>query len=115
MRNYLGNNLQFTYSEADLEAVQFMLDDEAYDADGSNELYDFGVVLGNVFHAQSTMKWTVVTNEFGRRVAVHDPAIGFTNYPVQMIAKRVNDRRAVKVLELYQGFIRDLGIGSSHC
>ena len=57
------------------------------------------------------MKWAVVTNEFGRNVAVHDPGIGFTLYPVQMIAKRVEDGREVRVSDLYRGFVADLGIG----
>ena len=97
MRGYLGDNLQLNRMEADLDQIQFMLDDGVFDADGSEDLDAFGVVLGNVFHACTSMKWAVVTNEFGRNIAVHDPGIGFTLYPVQMIAKRVQDGREVRV------------------
>jgi hypothetical protein len=111
MRNYLGNNLVLKHDEQDLEKVQFMLDDEVYEAGRSDELLGFGVILGNVFHAQTSMKWATVTNNYGRLIAVHDPAIAFTLYPIQMIVQRVEDGRKVDALLLYRSFVNDLKIG----
>ena len=111
LRDYLGDNIKLVREVADLKRVQFMLDDGVFDAEGSDDLFSFGVILGNVFHAQTSMKWAVVINDFGRKIAVHDPAISFTLYPVQMIDKRVRDGREVQVLDLYQSFVRDLAIG----
>jgi hypothetical protein len=110
LRGYLGDNLRLGHTEADLERIQFMLDDGVFDAEGSDDLDSFGVILGNVFQARTTMKWAIVTNNFGRNIAIHDSAIGFTLYPVQMITVRVRDGRDFRVLDLYHGFVRDLGI-----
>ena len=62
MRNYLGDNLRFHRTEADLQQVQLMIDDGVYDSGKQDDLHAFGVVLGNVFDTQNNIKLAVVTN-----------------------------------------------------
>jgi hypothetical protein len=74
MRRCLGDNLSLGHTEADLEQIQFMLDDKVFDqVDRSYDLPAFAVVLGNVFDARASMKWAAVTNEFGRHVSAPKP------------------------------------------
>ncbi len=102
--------VRLDHTEADLLLCQRLIDDHVFNARQTLELQCLGVVLGNVLDTQTTMRWAVVTNNYGTRLALHDPKIGFTLYPVEMISQRVEDGRTVIMPQLYQTFVHDLGL-----
>jgi hypothetical protein len=54
------------------------------------------------------MRWVRVRNEFGEMLALHSYSVGFTLYPVSMVAERAREDRHVDVRELYKSFVTDL-------
>lgn len=100
-------------TEADLRLVQALIDTGRLRADDVVELQCLGALLGNVFTARTEMRWAVVTNEFGELLAIHAHRIGFTLYPITMIAKRIEGGRPVDVPRLYRSFVDDLGLATS--
>jgi hypothetical protein len=98
------------HTEKDLHLAQRLLDDKAVGRKHALELQCLGIVLGNVFAANTSMQWARVVNEFGDQLALHSREIGFTLYPLTMISKRVEDRRQVDMPALYRSFVADLGL-----
>ena len=103
-------DVSLNHTEADLQLAQRLIDDKAVNRKQILELQCLGVLLGNVFAAQTSMQWAVVSNEFGTMLALHSPEIGFTLYPLTMISQRVEDNRKVNIPTLYHSFIADLGL-----
>jgi len=103
-------DLQLDHTEADLHLGQRLIDDEAFDSEQKLELQCLGVLLGNVFSTQTSMRWATVTNNYGTLLALHDPSIGFTLYPIQMISQRIEDGREVNMPQLYRSFVHDLNL-----
>jgi len=103
-------DVRLDHTESDLGLAQKLVDDGAVSATQALELQCLGVVLGNVFVAQTTMKWAIVTNNYGTLLAIHDHGIGFTLYPLSMISKRIEDGRSVNIPLLYSGFVADLNL-----
>jgi hypothetical protein len=99
----------FAGVEADLPLAQEVLEDFVYPED-TFELQALGVVLGNVLVAQTELQWSVVTNEFGRQLALYDSQRKITLYPVTMIQKRIEDRREVEMPQLYRALLGDFGL-----
>jgi hypothetical protein len=52
----------------------------------------------------------MVSNEFGKLLAIHDSQIHFTLYPITMISQRMSDNREVNVPMLYRSFVHDLAL-----
>jgi Domain of unknown function (DUF3806) len=98
------------HSEADLGKAQEVLENEGFGPEQELELVSLGAVLGNVFAANTPMRWAVVTNEFGTNLGLRHPETGFVLYPLWMIVKRVEQGRAVDIPALYWSFVRDLGL-----
>lgn len=94
----------------DLELAQNAIDAGLSGPKDLLELQCLGVILGNVFVAQTEMNWARVNNEYGDLIAIHAPRIGFTLYPFQMISKRVEDRREINIPRLYESFVNDLAL-----
>lgn len=98
------------HSETDLKKAQEVLMNEGFDATQEIELQALGAVLGNVFVANTPMRWAVITNEFGINLGLRHPETGFVLYPLTMVLKRVEEGRRVDIPQLYQSFVRDLGL-----
>jgi hypothetical protein len=94
----------------DLALVQQALDGAAVRRGDDLGQQCLGVVLGNVFDGSTEMKWAMVTNDYGRLMALHSSRLGFTLYPLQMIVKRVESGERFEVAALYQSFVHDLGL-----
>jgi len=99
------------HSEADLDKAQKVLENEGFGAQQELELLSLGAVLGNVFVANTPMRWAVVSNEFGTNLGLRHPESGFVLYPLSMVVKRAEQGRAVDIPTLYRSFVRDLGLG----
>jgi hypothetical protein len=100
----------FFHDRADLALAQRAMDAKVITSADELEMQCVGVVLGNVFDALTEMKWAMVTNSYGRLLALHAPRIGFTLYPMQMIIKRVRSGQKFDVPSLYLSFVNDLAL-----
>jgi hypothetical protein len=107
------DDVHLEHSEADLQLAQRLLDDNAVRREDTLELQCLGVMLGNVFAANTSMRWAGVENEFGKMLALHSDEIKFMLYPLTMISKRVEDGRKVDMPGLYRSFVNDLGLAQS--
>jgi hypothetical protein len=103
-------DVSLTHTETDLHLAQRLINDKAVTREQTLELQCLGVVLGNVFASQTSMKWAVVSNEFGTMMALHSSAIKFSLYPLTMISKRMEGGRKVDIPQLYDSFVADLGL-----
>jgi len=103
-------NVSLTHSEPDLLIAQRLLDDGVVRKKDILEMQCLGVVLGNVFASNTSMKWARVLNEYGDMLALHSDQIRFTLYPLTMISKRVEESRVVDMPALYRSFKSDLGL-----
>jgi len=103
-------DVTFVRSEADLRLLQRLLDDEVVRPDQVLELQCMGVVLGNVFDKHTSLRWSVVANEFGTQLSLHEPEKGFTMYPLTMISKRVSAERSLEMVPLFRSFVDSLGV-----
>jgi hypothetical protein len=107
LRNRYGD-VTLAHTEADLALAQRAIDDGAVGRGDELELQCLGVLLGNVFTANTSMKWARVDNEFGNMLALHDDKIKFTLYPLTMISNRMEDQRKIDFVALYRSFVNDL-------
>jgi hypothetical protein len=90
------------HGEDDLEWLQRLVDDKALRADQTYELQCLGAVLGQVFAANTPLKWVVVEGPFGRDLALQYPNTTVIVFPMTMISKRVEDGRDVDLVPLYR-------------
>jgi len=102
----------FEHTESDLKLCQRLLDDKdkMVRREHTLELQCLGVVLGNVFVTNTSMRWARVINEYGDMLALHSQRIEFTLYPLSMISKRVEEQRIVDMPALYRSLVADLGL-----
>jgi hypothetical protein len=97
-------------SEKDLELAQELLVDGIVALDDRLGLLSLGALLGDVFDATTSMKWSRVENEYGSRLSLHSEVIHFTLYPLEMITQRADDGREIDIPALYRSFKHDLGL-----
>ncbi len=90
------------HDENDLQWLQRLVDEKTLRPNQTYELQSLGLVLGQVFVAQTPLKWIVVEDEFGRDLALQYPNTSVIVFPLTMISKRVEDGRDVEVLALYR-------------
>ncbi len=102
--------IQLDRTEADLLVGQRLVDDQVFDAQQLLEWQCLGVLLGNVFAAQTSMQWAAVTNNYGMLLALHDPGIAFTLYPIQMISQRAESGRVIDIPQLFRSMVDDLNL-----
>jgi hypothetical protein len=107
LRSHYGD-VELVRDVPDLAWAQRLIDDHLISAHEELTFQRLGAVLGNVFEANTSMRWARVRNEFGDMLALHSYAIGFTLYPLSMVAKRVQDGRQVDIPGLYRSFVADL-------
>ena len=107
VRGKYGVN-KFNRSRDDLLPLQRLIDDHEVTAKDVLETQCIGVVLGNVFAENTSMQWKRVENEYGDMISLHDEGIHFTLCPLTMISKRLEDRREIALIALYEDFIQSL-------
>ena len=90
------------HDESDLSWLQRLVDDRAVRPDQTYELQCLGAVLGQVFAAQTPLKWVVVEDGFGRDLALQYPNTSVIVFPMTMISKRIEDGRNVDVVPIYR-------------
>jgi hypothetical protein len=89
-----------TRTKKDLPILQRLLDDKAFEKSQTYELQSLGVVFGDVLASEFSLRWVMMTDEFGT-----DPTLRFKNTSVTinaltMISKRVERDEHVSVLWL---------------
>jgi hypothetical protein len=93
---------RLTRTKADLPVLQRLIDDHAFGKTQTYELQSLGVVFGDVLASELSLRWVMVTDEFGT-----DPTLRFKETTVQvnaltMISKRVERGEQVDVFKLLQ-------------
>jgi hypothetical protein len=83
-----------------LSILQRLLDDKAFTKSQTYELQSLGVAFGDVLASEFSLRWVMITDEYGT-----DPTLRFKNTsinvnPVTMISKRVERDEPVDVFEL---------------
>jgi len=101
---------QFDHSENDLLLAQRLLTDRHVRKKHLLEAQCIGAVLGNVFIAHSPLRWKRVVNEFGDMLALQNPDVQLTLYPITMISKRLEDRRKIDLVLLYRDTLNNLNL-----
>ena len=91
-----------TRTKRDLQVLQELIDDKAFNRSQTYELQSLGVAVGDVLVSELPLRWVMVTDEYGT-----DPTLRFKDTTLQinaltMISKRVERNEAVSVLELVQ-------------
>ncbi len=69
----------------------------------SYELQCLGVVLGDAFASQLSMKWVIVKDQVGRDPALCVPGSTIVIFPLTMISKRIERSEAVDIFDLFDG------------
>jgi uncharacterized protein DUF3806 len=89
-----------TKTKADMPILQRLLDDRAFKKSQTCELQSLGVVFGDVLASEFSLRWVMITDEYGT-----DPTLRFKNTSINinaltMISKRVERDEPVDVLGL---------------
>lgn len=89
-----------TRTKRDLPILQRLLDDKAFKKSQTYELQSLGVVFGDVLTSEFSLRWVMITDEYGT-----DPTLRFKNTSINinaltMISKRVERDETVDVFEL---------------
>lgn len=89
-----------TRTKKDLPILQRLLDDNAFKKSQTYELQSLGVAFGDALASEFSLRWVMVTDEFGT-----DPTLRFKNTSVNinaltMISKRVERDEQVDVFGL---------------
>lgn len=89
-----------TRTKKDLPILQRLLDDKAFKKSQTFELQSLGVAFGDVLASEFSLRWVMITDEYGS-----DPTLRFKNTSINinaltMISKRVERDEPVDVFEL---------------
>jgi Domain of unknown function (DUF3806) len=89
-----------TKTVADLPLLQRLVDDKAFGKTQTYKLQSLGVAFGDVLATELTLRWVMVTDEYGT-----DPTLRLKDSSVQinalsMISKRIETDRDVNLSEL---------------
>ncbi len=87
-------------TEADLPVLQRLIDDKAFSKSQTYELQSLGIVFGDVLASELSLRWVMVTDEYGTA-----PTLRFKGTTVQvnaltMISNRVEKDEKVNLLDL---------------
>jgi len=91
-----------TRTKKDLPTLQRLLDDKAFTKSQTYELQSLGVAFGDVLASELSMRWVMITDEYGT-----DPTLRFKDTSINinavtMISKRVERDQPVDVFWLLQ-------------
>lgn len=106
VERYLGDDdtrRKYVTAAGKLGVLRALLAQGVFKSNQTYELQCMGVVLGDVFVQELRMEWVVVEDEYGRDAAVRMPGTSIIIFPLTMISKRLEDRKAVDVFELFNG------------
>src|SRR5262249_34507523 len=89
-----------TGTKKDLPLLQKLLDDKVFNNSQTYELQSLGVAFGDVLSNELSLRWVMITDEYGT-----DPTLRFKNTSINinaltMISKRVERDQAVDVFHL---------------
>ena len=97
-KKYVGHGL--TRSKSDLPILQELIDRNVFDKSQTYKLQCLGVTFGDVLASELSLRWVMVTDEFGT-----DPTLRFKQTTLQvnaltMISKRVERGERINLSEL---------------
>jgi hypothetical protein len=89
-----------TRTKGDLAILQRLLDDRVFKKSQTYELQSLGVVFGDVLTSEFSLRWVMITDEYGT-----DPTLRFKDTSINvnaltMISKRIERDEPVDVLDL---------------
>jgi hypothetical protein len=89
-------------TKRDLPIIQRLIDDKVFKQSQTYELQCLGVVFGDVLTSELSLRWVMITDEYGT-----DPTLRFKNTSINinaltMISKRVERDEPVDVFRLLQ-------------
>ena len=89
-------------STRDLPILQRLIDDSVFKKSQTYELQSLGVVFGDVLASELSLRWVMITDEYGT-----DPTLRFKNTSINinaltMISKRIEKDERVDVFSLFQ-------------
>lgn len=93
---------------ADLQPLQRLIEDKAYEAEDTYELQSIGLCFGEVMVKQLGFRWITVEDELGQDPAIQYGSTSIIAYPLTMISKRVEDGVQVDLQEIYADTARTL-------
>lgn len=76
-------------SAGKLGLLKALLDAQVFAAGQTYELECMGVILGDIFVAETRLEWVIAEDELGRGPALHMPGTSILLYPLAMIAEPV--------------------------
>lgn len=91
-----------TKSKRDLPILQRLIDDNVFKKSQTYELQSLGVAFGDVLASELSLRWVMITDEYGT-----DPTLRFKNTSINinaltMISKRIEKDQRVDVVSLLQ-------------
>ena len=89
-----------TKTKADIPILQKLIDDKVFDKSQTYELQSLGVAFGDVLAHELSLRWVMITDEYGT-----DPTLRLKNTSTNvnaltMISKRIEKGQAVSLSEL---------------
>jgi hypothetical protein len=98
-----GEDATLKHSKTDFTLLQKLIDDKALRPDQTYELQCLGIALGQVYAAETPLRWVMVEDEYGRDPALQYPDTTIILFPLTMISKRVEQGREVDVADIFRG------------
>lgn len=108
LRSRYGKDTTLNHSKADLAVLQRLIDDKALRPDQTAELQCLGIALGQVFAAETPLRWVTMQDEHGRDPALEYPGMTVMIFPMTMISKRIEDGREVNLADLFAGVMESV-------
>jgi uncharacterized protein DUF3806 len=103
LQSRYGKDVALTHSKTDFPLLQKFIDEKALRPDQTYELQCLGIALGQVFAAETPLRWVMVEDEYGRDPALQYPDTTIILFPLTMISKRVEQGREVDVADIFRG------------
>jgi hypothetical protein len=72
------------------------------------KLQCLGVTFGDALEQYMGLEWVAVDDEYGRDIAMRDPAASTKVFPLTMISKRVEEGREFEVTRLFTDLCNDI-------
>lgn len=103
LQSRYGKELTLKHSKTDFPLLQKLIDEKALRPDQTYELQCLGIALGQVFAAETPLRWVMVEDEYGRDPALQYPDTTILLFPLTMISKRIEKGQEVDVADLFRG------------
>jgi hypothetical protein len=103
LQSRYGPGATLKHSKTDFQHLQKVIDEKVLRPDQTYELQCLGIVLGQVFAAETPLRWVMVEDEYGRDPALQYPDTTIILFPLTMISKRIEKGQEVDVADLFRG------------